>query len=173
MKLLDRLNGRLRALPHNGFNQRWGIGTTMTLKNSDGDVYLFRRRVFQTPWLALYVHDIHEPDEIVSVGHSHPFGFLSLIVRGGYVEHVWHTDGDTRVLREENREHGRGGINLFPRGARMAHSITSVRPYTKTLVLAGPRKDSWGWFVPGRGVVHWSTYLVEVGRTERDARVTS
>lgn len=167
------LNRQLAKRPGNTYNQRWGLWTTMTLKNSDGDVYLFRRRVFQTPWLALYVHDIRDGDEITHACHSHPFPFISLILRGGYMEHRMITDGDKTMISESWRNLRCGQVNVYPRGYKKIHTIEVAEPNTKTLVLAGRRKNSWGWFVEGRGLVPWAQYLVEQGRETRDARITN
>lgn len=163
--MIQGINRRLRGLPGNSFNQRWGANTTMTLTNYDGDVYLFRRRLIQTPIFAIYLHDIQQGDDIVDYCHSHPFGFLSLVLRGGYTEKRESTDGGSLLLWTEIRTLSRGRFNLYPRGHGKVHTIIHAEQGTKTLVFAGPRKNSWGWFVPGRGLVHWSEFLVEQGRT--------
>lgn len=168
-------NRALRKLPHNQYNQRWGANTTMTLKATDGDVYLFRRRLIQTPFFGVYLHDILEGDEIIDNLHSHPFPFCSIILRGGYTEKVGFpkqtVTGWWRLTEEAEVTHGHWGLNVFPRGAAKVHTIVEARPRTKTLVFAGRRKDSWGWFVEGRGIVHWSEFLIEQGREVRDARI--
>lgn len=170
--MIRTFNRMLTKLPRNGFNQRWGIWTTMTLTNSDGEVYLFRRRIFQTPWLALYLHDIEQGDEIVANLHSHPFPFVSLILRGGYKELTAAPHGtDLGPISEQ--WHNSFSFNVFPRGTKKVHTIVHARPKTKTLVLAGRRRDSWGWFVDGEGLVHWSEFLIRTGRSGRDARITN
>lgn len=167
--MIRALNRALTRLPHNGYNQRYGINTTMTLTNSDGDVYLFRRRIFQTPMLALYLHDIEQGDEITEALHSHPFAFISLILRGGYTEITASPEGaDIGPISQQT--HMRGDLNVFPRGTKKIHTIISALPDTKTLVLAGRRRDSWGWFVDGRGLVKWSEYLLEIGKTPEGRR---
>ncbi len=179
------INKLLRKLPHNRWNQRWGINTTMTLKASDGDVYLFRRRLIQTPLFGVYLHDVLEGDEIVENLHSHPFPFVSMILRGGYTEKVGfpkrlpvaafpHEESEDIWVLTDQAEitHRRWGLNVFPRGAAKVHTIIEAKPQTKTLVLTGRRKDSWGWFVEGHGIVHWSEFLIEQGREIRDVRIT-
>jgi hypothetical protein len=167
--ILKAINKQLAKLPHNAWNQRWGLWTTMTLMNSDGEVYLFRRRLVQTPLVAVYLHDIEMADELPDL-HSHPFPFVSLILRGGYVEHVAHPTM-TKLGPVELRAHHRWGINVFPRGAKKVHTIVRALPRTKTLVITGRRRDSWGWFVDGEGLVHWSEFLLRQGREARDARL--
>jgi hypothetical protein len=164
------LNRALRRLPGNSFNQRWGCNTTMTLKDSTGDTYLFRRRIVQTPWAAIYVHDIEKGDEQPEL-HSHPFPFASLILRGGYVErtaspaNLWHLGEITPVV------HMAGSWNVFPRGPVKLHTIIAAQPGTKTLVFTGRRRDSWGWFVEGRGLVPWKTFLLEQNREPTGRRI--
>lgn len=167
--MIKALNKSLRRLPGNLYNQRYGVWTTMTLINSDGDVYLFRRRIFQLPWVALYLHDIERGDERLDL-HTHPFSFCSIILRGGYTEMVGYPQGATMGETETVR-HGRFGVNLFPRGTSKAHTILESEPRTKTLVLAGPRRDSWGFFVEGEGVVWWKEYLLRQGRNPDEARL--
>lgn len=167
--MIRALNRALTKLPHNGYNQRYGLWTTMTLTNSDGDVYLFRRRIFQLPWIALYLHDIERGDDITDALHSHPFAFASLILRGGYTELTASPEG-TDIGPIEQRTHMRFDVNVFPRGAKKVHTIISALPGTKTLVLAGRRRDSWGWFADGVGVVHWSEFLLQRDRSADSRR---
>lgn len=167
--MIKALNRQLAKLPHNGYNQRWGVNTTMTLLNSDGEVYLFRRRLVQTPLTAVYLHDIEKADELPDL-HSHPFPFVSIILRGGYTELTASPEG-TDIGPIEQRTHMRFDVNVFPRGIKKVHTIIGALPGTKTLVLTGRRRDSWGWFVDGEGLVHWSEFLLRAGRTERDARI--
>jgi hypothetical protein len=165
------VNRLLRRLPHNAFNQRWGIWSSMTLTSPEGVVYLRRRRVFQTPWLALYVHDILTPD-IDPDPHSHPFPFVSLVLRGGYVESVWYPrEGDTELAACSQIPRLKGLAHTFPRGNGQVHRIDAVEPRTKTLVLAGRRRDSWGFFEPGVGMVPWKQHLEKQGREATGRRV--
>lgn len=176
------VNRVLRKLPGNRYNQRWGINTTMTLTDPDGIVYLFRRRLIQTPWAAIYLHDILTPDSDPAP-HSHPFAFASLVLRGGYIEEVHHPgprceDGliqawpPSYVLGPASRFYRpRGRMHTFPRGNGQVHVIVDVLPRTKTLVFAGRRKDSWGFWSDRLGAIqHWSEYLVEQGREPTGTR---
>lgn len=177
-------NRILRKLPHNEFGQRWSVGATMTLKNTDGDVYLFRRRLIQTPMCAVYLHDILDGDE-ERAPHSHPFPFASLVLRGGYVETVFYPE-PTRWISTPGfptKVHGQLGLpeviertrwhtHTFPRGNGQVHRIVTVRPRTKTLVFAGRRKDSWGFWNAELGEIqNWRDYLIEQGREPTGARL--
>lgn len=164
------INGLLRKLNRNQHNQRWGINTKMTLTNSDGAVYLQRRRVVQTPFLAVYIHDILSGDED-RCPHSHPFPFISAVLRGGYLEEV-HFPGGTVLGKAYKFFHGRWSVHTFPRGNGQVHRIDAVLPGTRTLVITGRRKDSWGFFVDGQGLVHWADYLNSAGRTPGGVALT-
>lgn len=170
------INDWLRRLPHNTYGQRWSINATMTLTNSDGDVYLFRRRLIQTPWVALYLHDILDADE-ERAPHSHPFAFASLVLRGGYVEKVYYpilgVGGSRGELgRPTLRVRQFGRMHTFPRGNGQLHRIIGVQPRTRTLVFAGRRKNSWGFWNDEHGYVqHWSEFLIEQGRNPTGSRI--
>src|SRR6185503_13941469 len=47
--------------------------------------YITRLHVFKTPWFAVCLHWINGPDPEPHL-HDHPVSFLSLILKGGYVE---------------------------------------------------------------------------------------
>lgn len=174
------INDWLRRLPHNAYGQRWSINATMTLKNSDGDVYLFRRRLIQTPLFAVYLHDILDADE-ERAPHSHPFPFASLVVRGGYVERVhyphlgdWSNGGRGELGRGQLHVRQFGRMHTFPRGNGQLHRIIGVQPRTRTLVFAGRRRDSWGFWSERLGQVqHWSEFLIEQGREPTGARINN
>lgn len=151
------VNRVLRKLPHNEFGQRWSIGATMTLTNSDGDVYLFRRRLIQTPLFAIYLHDILDGDE-ERAPHSHPFAFASLVLRGWYREDVYHPMVRLGPVQHFHRHAML--MHTFPRGNGQVHRIVEVGPKTKTLVFAGRRKDSWGFWSEELGTIqNWREYL--------------
>lgn len=65
--------------------------------------YIVRLHLFKTPWFALCLHWILKPDP-EPYHHDHPVSFLSLILRGGYVEQVpdGYTGNSTRVHRWYN-----------------------------------------------------------------------
>lgn len=151
------INRLLSKLPGNRYGQRWSIWGQMTLVRPDGSVYLRRRRIIQTPWAAIYIHDILGRDH-EDTPHSHPFPFYSLVLRGGYLERI-HRPVGTSLGPACPVARGPWEGHCFPRGNGQVHVITAVQPATRTLVLAGRRKDSWGFFVDGTGIVHWKTYL--------------
>lgn len=104
----------------------------------DPDVlYLTRWRLIQTPWFGIYLHRLGGPDPRPTL-HDHPWPFVSLILRGGYVES--RLDPMTRDVRQ----HTVTRLNFM--GLQGAHSIRRLfRTPTWTLLLVGRRVRTWGY----------------------------
>jgi hypothetical protein len=139
---------------------RWALLQPFDIyaKDGSGDVYLHRLRIVRTPWFAVYLHDLNLPDADRDP-HDHPWAFGSLVLRGGYTERLFpypHVEGPVgpRVQRWK-----RWSWHRMP--TDQAHMIDAVEPRTKTLILAGRRRRTWGFFTPD-GWVPWTEY-VEVG----------
>ncbi len=56
-----------------------------TIQSKSGDVHFERWAIFETSWLSLYIHKIHKEDKDLHL-HSHPWNFISIILRGSYLE---------------------------------------------------------------------------------------
>jgi hypothetical protein len=125
---------------------------------TDGDPYLARRRIIQTPWFGIFVHQIFREDQDRDP-HDHPFAFLTLILWRGYTERYW---PDKRNLaRYRDRVRHLGSLRFVPR--RGAHIITAVhRPAPGkpvwTVVFVGRDHDDWG-FWTSDGYVPWQEYV--------------
>ncbi len=119
----------------------------------DGDPYLDRLRIVQTPLGGLYLHHIHRPDRDRDP-HDHPWFFASLVLAGGYEEDVWpdKRDSSRRVTRKRPR------WSLRAMGLGSAHLITRIDGPLWTLVVTGPKRAEWG-FWPGGAFVPWRKYL--------------
>lgn len=148
---------------------RWALWHRETITTQDGRPYMTRVRIVMTPLLSLYRHRIHREDWDRAL-HDHPFPFISLITRGGYVEQVaaLPRDGGVFVDRRRTRALTRGNVNVMTR--RRAHIIRLVAPDTRTLVLVGPRRrgeDAWGFWVDG-DTAHtpWRDYLRAMGHPQ-------
>lgn len=139
-----------------GSTARWAILSRFTIIK-DGEVYLDRLRVLQTPWFGVYLHRIAKPDADRDP-HDHPWTFLSCVLRGGYEEDLYrypHVIGADLPIRLVWR---RWTWHRMDRAT--AHSIRSVKPRTVTLVLVGHRCRDWG-FWTADGWVAWRDYLYD------------
>lgn len=142
---------------------RWAVLRPFDIyaKDGSGDVYLHRIRLIQTPWFAVYLHDLNLPDSD-RFPHDHPWAFCSIVLRGGYTEVVYQPvfgcvrQVDGRMAQRTVRRHSRWSAHRM--GTDVAHEITQVQPRTKTLVLCGPRSRNWG-FWTDNGFVPWQEYV--------------
>lgn len=133
---------------------RWALFTGLDV-GADGDPYLDRLRLVQTPWFGVYLHHIHRPDREPDP-HDHPWWFASLVLCGSYWEAVW-PDKRTRSGKVIRRR-GRWSLRCLNRNA--AHVITSTTGPLWTLVLVGRDHNTWGFWRDGHGT-DWRVYLSE------------
>lgn len=132
---------------------RWAFMQKMTIPCENGLVYLARLRIVQTPWFAVYLHDIYEPDGDRDP-HDHPWTFWSFVLRGGYTEALHpfpHVDSSFSTPNVWKR------FTLHRMGQESAHRITEIQPGLKTLIFTGPRTRNWG-FHTEDGFVPWQQY---------------
>lgn len=106
--------------------------------------YIVRLHLLKTPFGALCLHWLKKPDP-EPFDHDHPVSFLSIILRGRYVERR------NGVLRERQR------FNFIHGRSDDAHTIVSVAPNTLTLCLMGPKTRDWGYHLP-TGWLGWKDY---------------
>jgi hypothetical protein len=97
--------------------------------------YIRRLHVIKTPWFAVCLHWILKPDPEPYL-HDHPVTFLSLILRGRYLEN--------RNGRLVNRR----WWNFIRASSEDTHRIEAVAPNTLTLCLMGPKTREWGFHKP-------------------------
>lgn len=136
----------------------------MVLRRSDGVAYLTRWGI-RTRLGSIYIHEFQGPDPGIDL-HDHPWAFLSLILRGGYTE-LRHEGGIDGVIRARwsdvndlgargrgtpSHHYGIGRLNWMP--MKMSHRITNIAPGTRTLVVCGPTRRSWGFYTPHGYVDH-------------------
>lgn len=118
---------------------RWGINERFVI-GRPGNPMLERWRLLQTPWFGVYVHFIHRED-LDAWPHDHPWSFVSLVLRGGYVEELFDRPGDGAFRLVERLA---GSVHRFP--LHKAHRIVSTRPGTTTLCVVGRKARSWGFY---------------------------
>lgn len=103
-----------------------------------------RRWVLFTPWGALRIHHILRSDADRHF-HDHPMDFVSIILRGGYIEH-----------RPGSAPRRCGPGSVIKRQAEDLHRLQLLGKSAWTFVLAGPARRKWGfatedgWIVAGR-----------------------
>ena len=119
------------------------------INRNEGELYLERLRVVSCPWFGLYVHWFHASDD--DSLHDHPWAFLTVIVRGGYWEHMLGS-GDTQVKLWQPP------LSVRVRPARWLHRI-EIDPTRKpvTIVFRGPQSRRWGFRTRG-GWIPWADY---------------
>jgi hypothetical protein len=125
-----------------------------TILAADGSVQMDRLRIVACQRFGLYLHRIHQADDGRDP-HDHAWPFVSLMLRGGYVERV-HTDPTFRVYAQKVARH-RWSVHRM--GTDRAHRIIAVRPGTVTLVLRGWRGEDPWCFWTARGRVPHGEYL--------------
>lgn len=140
-----RLRRRL-TLPHDGrpFLERWGF-----VQDRIGGIYL---------------HHIAGPDPGLDL-HDHPWWFCSIVLTGGgYTERRISIREALDAAAKGRR--ARPGLTARRRWSirvtrlDVAHRIVSVDPGTWTLVLRGPTRREWGFYLPD-GWVDWKSYPYE------------
>lgn len=121
----------------------------------DGVRYMTRLYILNTPWFGLKLHWFWGPDPDEAC-HDHPWWFLSLLLRGWYVEermtlehpYLGMMPDERHMMTVHQQWYQRrswlGSIAF--RRAKDIHNIIRVAPGTVTLVLNGPKERSWGFW---------------------------
>jgi len=135
--------------------RRWGLMNRT--KISDGKtVYIDRVSLITTPWFSVKFHRIFRPDQQRDL-HDHPWSFLSIILRGHYVEDVPHHCGHQSCPFIGDPEPERRRWFNWKR-AEDSHTIKWVsRSPVWTLVICGPVRRIWGFYAK-TGWVAWNKY---------------
>lgn len=114
-----------------------------------GDLYMRRWRIGPRWAPGLRLHHIVRGDADREL-HDHPFTFLTIILRGGYWEHL---------LDGSRRWHGPGSVLLRP--AEVLHRLELDRP-AWTFVIRGPIRRPWG-FLVGESWITWQQHAAARG----------
>lgn len=138
-------------------SKRWGF-RRLTLRRADGQVYLDRWGFQIDRLFGVYLHRMEAPDPGVDL-HDHPWDFVSLVLRGGYTELRADTREAPLFARLAERwpsgvDRPAGEVVERPRWSikRLrfdeCHTIIALhRTPTWTLVLRGPRRRRWGFYL--------------------------
>lgn len=120
---------------------------------------LTRYHLIRTRWFGLYLHHLHTSDEDRAL-HDHPWTFATVLLSGGYFEHVQEHTYQLRDCRWTRvpctSRYWRPRFSVLWRPAEFAHRLELVSPVW-TLVLRFRVRRDWGFFTPG-GWLHWRAY---------------
>lgn len=87
------------------------------------------------------------PNHIDAVAHDHPFWFLTLVIKGTYVDHSLHNE----IFRMDQLR--RGSIRF--RSANHAHKTETDERGAWTLMINGPKIRKWGFLPKVAGKFQW------------------
>lgn len=126
----------------------------LTLRDGDDQVFLDRWGFGVRRLGTIYLHRMEAPDPGVDL-HDHPWSFVTIVLKGGYVEQRESIrDDDTPKIKFEHRR------PLRPRLMRLDECHTIARLLGKvswSLVITGPVRRSWGFYTPD-GWMHHNAY---------------
>lgn len=103
-----------------------------------GHVHFRRYRLLQTPWFAIYIHQICKSDEDRDP-HDHPWHFQSVILEGSYAEDSWN---QPEYLHQTNQYYTG---DVIKHRAEDVHKITLKSKEVWTLVFTSGRERDWGY----------------------------
>jgi hypothetical protein len=101
---------------------------------------LHRYILFRIPSFGIYLHHLLRSDYERSL-HCHPFTFVSLIIKGQYIEHHDQTRDGKEVAALRPR------WSLLYRPAEWRHRLEMDSPVW-TMVFVGRRRRPWGFYLP-------------------------
>ena len=117
------------------------------IRREDGEPYLVRWNLVQLRWFTIKLHKILKSDDACL--HDHPWSFLSIILRGGYVEHTEDAAGNRRVRLCHP-------YSILFRPAEWRHRL-EIYQTCWTLVFTSRRVRQWG-FWTRTGWIEWFRY---------------
>lgn len=129
--------------------------------------YLYRWTLLRTRWGKVYLHHFVGNDWALDP-HDHPKGFLSIGLRGAYVEHAFRRalcpNATRAIVRTTTSVWRAPWVRYFP--PEHIHRLEATNCWT--LVCVGPERQAWG-FYPHLGPwEHWRTYVVERGMDRKE-----
>ncbi len=134
------------AALENGLKTNYKINMKLYKKRviyrSDNQPYLIRRSIFTCKYFAIKIHNILLSD--YDCQHDHPWSFVTIILKGGYVEH---TQNGSKV-------YGAGSILFRP--SEFLHRLEIHQPVW-SLVITFKKVREWGFKTPS-GWVKWFNY---------------
>lgn len=148
----------------------WRGPSLRKIHRENGVLYLRRwalreqKRSGDNAW-RIYLHQFLTGDG--DGHHNHPWRWsLSIVLWGSYTEEYFDLPEGAGEPRSIHTRRVRW-FNLIP--ARRYHRIIELHPGSGrvwTLFFSGPVVQKWGFWVTGRGHVHWATRIAERGLAE-------
>jgi hypothetical protein len=126
----------------------------LVIAPDDGSPYLYRWHIYPRNELGFnqYFH-IQVADDPSRPLHDHPWDNVSIILAGGYEEHLaFPVDGVLEPTRQYIRKPGDVVSRLAPYAHRLMLPV-GVK-YTMTMFLTGPKIRDWGFWYPDGWVNH-------------------
>lgn len=90
-----------------------------------------RYQLLKTPWFNIYLHQLYAPNWHPEC-HDHPWGFIAILLKSGYLERVGSTDYRRRV-----------GSVLF-RPATFTHNVTTPYGTSWSIIFTTRKSREWG-----------------------------
>lgn len=120
----------------------------------DGGLYLTRWHLVRFFGRKIMLHRMVAPD-YAREPHDHPWGFITIVLWGGYVEGILDPDG-TMKERVNRPGHIRANSSLH------AHVVTKLLgKQCWTLILRGKRVRQWGFYTQC-GWQHFKTFCDKI-----------
>lgn len=120
-----------------------------------GGVLLTRYHIFDNRWFGVYLHHLQQSDEDRAC-HDHPWAFVSILLTGGYWEHVPAPLSYVDEGPKATWSTWYPRWSVLRRPAEWQHRLELPHPVW-TLVLRGPERRVWG-FWPDNQFMHHVEY---------------
>lgn len=135
-------------------SKAYGFKRDIYRGKGQGELYLTRYYLLESKWLDIYIHQFHISD--YPVPHDHPWSFISIPLKTGYIEHF---ADRTSIIR-------RPFCPKF-RQAEAFHWVEKIEgmPSPWTLFISFRRHRHWG-FLTDKGWVHHEKYIESLERGE-------
>lgn len=116
--------------------------------SKQGVIHFRRYRLLQTPWFAIYIHQICKSDLDKDM-HDHPWHFISFILKGAYKE-----VSKAYPLFNETISNEFHVGDMIKHHAKDAHQITLLTDEVWTLVFTSGHSGEWGYQTPQGWINH-------------------
>ncbi len=153
------------------------MSTRLRLRRSDGRIYLDRWGFEVKALGGVFLHRMQGADPGEDL-HDHPWWFVSIPLLGGYLEERAETRSAPQYATDAPVFGSRRGflVERHPRRWRTmrldeCHRIVELtRHQTWTLVVHGPTRRRWGFYLPS-GWLLWQAYELSDEGRRRELRV--